>query len=81
MLLKPPMSKITTLVTLTHIDIFTHDTCREAYTKDEDYKEVFSSCRARFMCMMVIAQLINISEINYSTCWISYVFLNVGDYN
>jgi hypothetical protein len=41
MLSRPPTSKITTLGTLMHMDPFTHDAYREAYTKDEDFKEVF----------------------------------------
>ena len=38
---KPPTSNITALGTLMHIQPFTHDTYREAYSKDEDFKKVY----------------------------------------
>ena len=41
MLSGPPTSNITTLGTLMHMKPFTHDAYIEAYTKDEDLKEVF----------------------------------------
>jgi hypothetical protein len=41
MLSRPPTSNITALGTLMHMDPFTHDAYIEAYTKDEDFKEVF----------------------------------------
>lgn len=41
MLSRPPTLKIITLVTLMHIELFTHDAYREAYSGDEDFKEVF----------------------------------------
>jgi len=41
MLSKPLTSNITTLGTLMHMDPFTHDAYKEAYTKYEDLKEVF----------------------------------------
>jgi hypothetical protein len=40
MLSMPPTSKITTLGTHAH-GAFHHDADKEAYTKDEDFKEVF----------------------------------------
>jgi hypothetical protein len=41
MLSRPPISKITSLITLMHMEPFTHDAYKEAYTEDEDFKEVF----------------------------------------
>jgi hypothetical protein len=41
MISKPPTSKITTLGTLMHMDTFTHDAYKEAYTKYEYFKDVF----------------------------------------
>jgi hypothetical protein len=41
MLSRPPTSKITTLGTLMHMDPFTHDTYKHAYTEYEDFKRVF----------------------------------------
>jgi len=41
MLLRPPMSNITTLRTFMHMEPFTHDTYREAYSKDEDFKKLY----------------------------------------
>ena len=41
MLSRPPTSKIIALGTLMHIEPFTHDAYKEAYTKYEDFKEVF----------------------------------------
>jgi hypothetical protein len=41
MLSMPPTSKITGLVTIMLMDPFTHDAYKEAYTKDEDFKELF----------------------------------------
>jgi hypothetical protein len=38
---RPPTSKITDLVNLVHMDPFHHDAYKEAYTIDEDFKEVF----------------------------------------
>jgi hypothetical protein len=40
---RPPTSKITTLGTLMHMDPFTHDAYKEAYTKYEDFKEVLKN--------------------------------------
>jgi hypothetical protein len=41
MLSIPPTYMITTLGTLMHMEPYTHDAYKEAYTKDEDFKEVF----------------------------------------
>jgi hypothetical protein len=41
MLSRPSISKITSLGTLMYMDPFTHDANKEAYTEDEDFKEVF----------------------------------------
>jgi hypothetical protein len=41
MLSWPATSKITALGTLMHMEPFTHDAYKEAYTEDEDFKEVF----------------------------------------
>jgi hypothetical protein len=41
MLSRPPTSNITTLGTLMHMEPFTHDAYKEAYSEDEDFKEVF----------------------------------------
>ena len=38
---RPPTSNIIDLATLMHMDPFTHDAYREAYSKDEDFKEVY----------------------------------------
>jgi hypothetical protein len=40
MISRPPTSNIKTLRTLMHLDPFTHDAYRGAYTKDEDFKGV-----------------------------------------
>jgi hypothetical protein len=47
MLSRPPTSKITTLGTLMHMEPFTHDAYKEAYTKDEDFKEVFQQLQGQ----------------------------------
>jgi hypothetical protein len=41
MVSRPPTTKITTLGTLMHMEPFTHDAYKEAYTKDENLKKVF----------------------------------------
>jgi len=41
MLSRSPTSKITTLGTLMHMESFTHDAYKEAYSEDEDFKEVY----------------------------------------
>jgi hypothetical protein len=41
MLSQPPTSKITAMGTLMHMEPFTHGAYKEAYTEDEDFKEVF----------------------------------------
>ena len=41
MLSRPPTSKITSLGTLMNMEPFTHDAYKEAYSKDEEFKEVF----------------------------------------
>jgi hypothetical protein len=41
MLSMPPTSNIIALGTLMHMEHFTHDAYKEAYTKDEYFKEVF----------------------------------------
>jgi hypothetical protein len=41
MISQPPTSNITALGTLMHMEPFTHDAYKEAYTEDEDFKEVF----------------------------------------
>jgi hypothetical protein len=38
---RPPTSNITSLVTMMHMESLTHDAYKEAYTKYEDFKEVF----------------------------------------
>jgi hypothetical protein len=38
---RPPTFNITTLGTHMHLEPFTHDAYKEAYTKYEDFKEVF----------------------------------------
>jgi hypothetical protein len=43
----PPTSNIITLVTLMHMDHFTHDAYREEYTKYEDFKEVFQQLQGQ----------------------------------
>jgi hypothetical protein len=43
----PPTSKITTLVTLMKMDMFTHDAYKEAYIKNEDFKEVFQQLQGQ----------------------------------
>jgi hypothetical protein len=47
MLSRPPTSKITALGTLMHMDPFTHDAYKEAYTEDEDFKEVFQQLQGQ----------------------------------
>ena len=41
MLSGPPTSKITSFGTLMHMEPFTHDSYKEAYSEDEDFKEVY----------------------------------------
>jgi hypothetical protein len=41
MLSRPPTPNITSLGTLMHMDPFTHDAHIEAYTEDEEFKDVF----------------------------------------
>jgi hypothetical protein len=41
MISMPPTSNIISLVSLMHMDHFTHDAYREAYIEYEDLKEVF----------------------------------------
>ena len=38
---RPPTSNLTVLGTLMYLDPFTHDSYREAYSEDENFKEVF----------------------------------------
>jgi hypothetical protein len=38
MILRPPTSNITYFGNLMHVKPFTHDSCIEAYTKDENFK-------------------------------------------
>jgi hypothetical protein len=47
MLSRPPTSKITTLGNLIHMDPFTHDAYKEAYTKYEYFKEVFQQLQGQ----------------------------------
>jgi hypothetical protein len=47
MISRPSASKITTLGTLMHMEIFTHDAFKEAYTEDEDFKEVFQQLQGQ----------------------------------
>jgi hypothetical protein len=42
-----PTSNIISLATLMHMDPFTHDAYKEAYTEDEDFKEVFQQLQGR----------------------------------
>ena len=41
MISRPLTSNITTLGTLMHMEPFTHDAYIEAYSEDEDFKEVY----------------------------------------
>jgi len=41
MLSRPPTSNIIALETIMHTDPFTHDAYREAYSKNENFKEVY----------------------------------------
>jgi hypothetical protein len=42
MLLRPPtLGKITTLGSLMHMEMFTHDAYKEEYTKDSDFMVIF----------------------------------------
>jgi hypothetical protein len=45
MLSRPPTSNITTLGTLMHMEPFTHDAYKEAYMKDEYFKEAFQQLK------------------------------------
>jgi len=78
MLSSPPTSKITNLGTLTHMDPFTHDAYREEYLEDEDFKEVYQSCRVKVMCTMATTPLTTISKMGYYIGWISCVSLKVS---
>lgn len=41
LLLVPPTSKITTFGTLMHVEPFTCDAFKEAYSEDDNFREVF----------------------------------------
>jgi len=41
MISRPPTSKITSWRNLVHMDPFTHDAYKEAYTKVEDFKQEY----------------------------------------
>jgi hypothetical protein len=41
MILRPPTTNIIALGTLMHMEPFTHDAYREAYTKYEEFKKLF----------------------------------------
>ena len=41
MISRPPKSNIIALGTLMHMEPFTHDVYKEAYSEDEDFKEVY----------------------------------------
>jgi len=41
MISRPPTSNITTFGTLIHMDTFTYDAYREAYSEDEYFKVVY----------------------------------------
>ena len=60
-----------------HMEPFIHDAYRETYSEDEDFKEVYSNCRVRVMCMMDTTPLSTISKMGYSIGRITYVFLKV----
>jgi hypothetical protein len=47
MLSQPPTSKITTLLTLMHMELFTHDAYKEACLEDEDFKEMFQQLQGQ----------------------------------
>jgi hypothetical protein len=47
MLSRQPTPKITALGTLMHMDPFTHYAYKEAYTKYEDFKEVFQQLQGQ----------------------------------
>ena len=47
MLSRPPTSNITTLGTLIHTEPFIHDAYIEAYSKDEDFKEVYQQLQSQ----------------------------------
>jgi len=46
MLSRPPKSNITTLGALMHIEPFNHDAYIEAYSEDEDFKEVYQQLQS-----------------------------------
>jgi len=43
---RPPTLNITALGPLMHMDPFTHDAYREAYSKDEDFKDVYQQLQS-----------------------------------
>jgi hypothetical protein len=43
----PPTSNITYLGPLMHMDPFTHDSYKEEYTEEEDFKEVFKQLQGQ----------------------------------
>ena len=74
----PPTQKVATLEDLMQMEPFTYNAYKEAQRMRAS-RSFFSSCIARVMCMMVVAQLTTISRMDYSKAYISYVFLNVSD--
>jgi len=50
MLSRPPTSNITTFGTLMDMDPFTHDGNKEAYSKDEDFKEACQQLQSQILC-------------------------------
>jgi len=52
MLSRPPTSNITTFGTLMHMDPFTHDGNKEAYSKDVDFKEACQQLQSQILCAL-----------------------------
>ena len=49
MVSRPPTTKIINLGTVIHMEHFTHDTYKDEYIEDEEFKEVFNSYKVNSM--------------------------------
>ena len=64
-----------------HMDPFTHDAYREAYSEDEDFKEVYEQLQIQSHVLNGDNTVDYHLQMGYSIGWISYVFRKVSDCN
>ena len=81
MLSRPPTSNITTFGTLMHMEPFTHDAYREAYSEDEELKEVFQQLQSQIHVHDGNNNIEYHLQDGLPIGYISYVFLKVSDCN